>query len=489
MRLKYLVLFLMIVLLVAPVMAQDESSGIEWVDCWMELPDTLVEGENVDCGYLNVPEDRSTADSNTIQLAFAVMYASADEVQPDPLIYLAGGPGGNAVAELPEWEETPYIYNRDLILLDQRGTGYSLPTLNCTEVDQGFDDSTQACHDRLVDEGIDLQAYNSAENAADLNDLRIALGYEVWNVYGISYGTRLALTLMRDYPDGIRSVIIDSVYPPEVNSWEEYGQNTADMFNDVFAGCAADEQCNAAYPDLEQTFADVVTSLNAETAEYTGTDANGDSVDQFLSGDDFINRIFQILYSSESIPYIPLVITEVANGNYAALDDLETGAMLERNHRRQSEDEDISDSEGMNFSVECQEEIAFNDEATALANVPAEPAWLYDNSYGFIQSTFADCQIWNVATADPVEAEPVESNISTLVAAGEYDPITPAKWAESAASYLPNSFYFLFPGGGHGVIDMNDCSTGIMQAFLDDPYSEPDGSCIDDMYTEWVLPS
>lgn len=485
MRLIYVFLFSMLGLMVAPTLAQDTDSQIEPTACWMELPEGLVEGENVDCGYLSVPEDRSDESSPTIQLAFAVLYAPGDEVQPDPVIYLAGGPGGNAVDELDGWLDIFYLQDRDLILFDQRGTGYSLPSLNCPEVEEGLDDGTQLCQERLISEGVNLQAYNSAENAADVADLGLALGYEEWNLYGISYGTRLALTVMRDYPEGVRSVVIDSVYPPQVNSWEEYGQNTADQFNNVFQTCADDPDCNDAYPDLEQAFYDIVEDLNAEPVQYTGTDENGESVDQELSGDALIDRVFQLLYSTESIPYLPWIIREVSNGNFAALDDVESGAML---RYRQSDVEDVSDSEGMNLSVECQEEIAFLDEETALANVPSEPAALYENSINAIQGAFGDCLIWNVEAGDEIETQPVESDIPTLVAAGEYDPITPAHWAESAASYLENSFFFVFPGG-HGVIDMDECSQGIMQAFLDDPTEEPDGSCIADIGTpQWILP-
>jgi pimeloyl-ACP methyl ester carboxylesterase len=493
MRLKTALLLGLIcaALLAAPALAQDELPYAELADCWMELPDDLVEGENVDCGVLYVPEDRADPDSVTIELAFAILYAATEDVQPDPVIYLAGGPGGNAVAELEAWVDIPYIQDRDLILLDQRGTGYSFPTLNCPEIEESEEDATQACRDRLVADGVNLQAYNSAENAADVADLRVALGYEEWNLYGISYGTRLALTVMRDYPEGVRSVIIDSVYPPEVNSWEEYGENTAAVFARLFDACAADAGCNADFPDLEGVFYATVDELNAQPAEYTGVDPDtGSGIDLSLSGTDLIDRLFQLMYSTESIPYLPWMIYEVANGNYNALDDLESGAIFEQERRRQEPGEDISDSEGMHLSVECQEEVGFLNEDTALANVPTEPAGLYDNSINAIRATFSDCQIWGVALADPIEAEPVVSDIPTLVAAGEFDPITPAKWAQSAASYLSNSFFFVFPGGGHGVIDMNDCSQGIMQAFLDDPTQEPDGSCIDEMGSvPWALPS
>jgi len=490
MSFKYPVCFLLIALIFAPVLAQDKAPHTESASCWMTLPDGVEEGKNVECGYLIVPEDRTDASSPTIQLAYAVLHASADTVKPDPIIYLSGGPGGNAVGELEGWIGTPYIQDRDLVLLDQRGTGYSQPTLNCPESEQGEDNATQTCHDRLVKEGVNLQAYNSAENAADVADLRVALGYKEWNLFGISYGTRLALTVMRDHPEGVRSVIIDSVYPPEVNSWEEYGTNTADVFHRFFKACADNADCSAAYPDLEKSFYDTVEKLNAEPASYSGTDSTtGQTSDKTMSGNDLIDRVFQIMYVSTSIPGLPYALSEVANGNYAALDDLESGN-AGQSALRQSADEDVSDSEGMNNSVDCQEEVAFNDEAKAIANVPAEPKLLHDNSVNAIQGTFSDCQIWNLKPADPKENQPVKSDIPTLVTAGEFDPITPAKWAKSAASYLPHSYFFVFPGGGHGVVDLNECTQGIMQSFLDDPSKEPDGSCVANITEpQWVLSS
>lgn len=487
---QVLLLCACLMLLAAPALAQDDLPGIEWVNCWMELPEGVVEGQAVNCGLLFAPEDRGDPSSPLIELAFAILYAPTDTPQPDPVVYLAGGPGGNAVADLESWLDFPYLQDRDLILLDQRGTGYSLPSLNCPEAEETSGlDATAACRDRLLSEGINLQAYNSAQNAADVADLRLALGYDEWNLYGISYGTRLALTVMRDYPEGVRSVVLDSVYPPEIASWEEYGENTVTVFANLFGACAADPACAAAYPDLEAVFYESVDALNAEPAAYTGIDPDtGVGLELELTGGAYIDRVFQLLYSSESIPFLPWMMAEVAAGNYNALDDLESGVLLEEG-RRQRQDEDISDSEGMNLSVECQEEIAFLDEETALANVPAEPAPLAQNSLDTIQGAFADCAVWGVAPADAQEAAPVVSDIPTLVVAGEFDPITPATWAASAASFLPQSIFIVIPAGGHGVIDMNECTQGLMQQFLDDPLALPDASCIADLPPPlWALP-
>ncbi|MFN8420463.1 MAG: alpha/beta hydrolase [Anaerolineae bacterium] len=490
MRLFRCLLCLLILLMAAPVQAQDELPRLETTDCWMELPEGVIEGDNIQCGYLVVPEDRSDPDSPTISLAVAVLRApaTATEVKSDPVIYLAGGPGSNAMATLPIWLESPYLQDRDLVLLDQRGTGYSLPSLNCSEMERQEEGAVQLCHDRLIDEGINLQAYNSVENAADVADLRVALGYDEWNLFGISYGTRLALTIMRDHPEGVRSVVLDSVYPPEISSWEEFGQNIVDVVDYLFQACANDLQCSRTYPDLEQEFYATAKELNANPASYTTTDSTGNSVENVLTGDTFVRRIVQSLYTSQFIPYLPFVINQVANGNYAVFDDLESGAIRSM-VRHQLPDEDVSDSEGMGFSVDCQEELAFMDVATALDNIPGEPTALYDISVTDIQDIFSICQIWGVEAADQIETQPVESDIPTLVVAGEFDPVTPPHWAKSAASHLPNSFYFLFPGGGHGVIELNDCSRGIMQSFLNDPTKEPDASCIDDIgEVQWMLP-
>lgn len=488
MRLFAAALLLSIGLMIGPASAQDTLPYVEFSDCPMTLPDDLIDGEGVECGYLVVPEDRSDPSGPTVELAFAILYAPAEDYQPDPVIYLAGGPGSSALDEIDSWQGISYLQDRDLILLDQRGTGYSYPSLNCPEIEQSEDDATQACHDRLLDEGVNLQAYNSAENAADIADLRLVLGYDEWNLYGISYGTRLALTVMRDAPDGIRSVVIDSVYPPEINSWEEYGSNTADVFGRLLAACAVDNACDSAYPDLEQRFYSQIESLDAEPAEYIGIDPDtGNGVEKTISGIEVIDRLFQLMYSTDNIPLLPWVMNEITNENYAALDDLESGEVFNTGFRQS--DEDLSDSEGMNLSVECQEEVAFLEEETALANIPAFPAALAENSAIAIQQTFADCLVWDVVPADASESQPVFSDISTLVVAGEFDPITPSAWAESAASTLSNSVFFMFPNAGHGVIDSSACGEDIMQAFLDDPTSEPDGSCLDELTAiEWAVP-
>ena len=235
-------------------------------------------GQTVDCGYLTVPEDRSQPDGPTIRLHVAIFRSHSDNPAPDPIVYLEGGPGGQALEAASlvfNRRFAPFLADRDLIMFDQRGVGYSEPALDCQElIDLTYEtlaqdlspeeilalstEAIRSCRDRLVSEGVNLAAYNSAESAADLNDLRLALGYEEWNLYGISYGTRLALTTMRDYPQGIRSVILDSTYPLPVSINTETPANFDRALNVFFGGCATDPAGSEAYPDLETVFWELV---------------------------------------------------------------------------------------------------------------------------------------------------------------------------------------------------------------------------------------
>ena len=240
-------------------------------------------GFNPECGYLIVPENRLRADSPLIRLHVAIFRNRLGVAVADPVVHLAGGPGSSSlnVASYMFGQGLDAILDqRDFILFDQRGTGYSQPRLDCPErtsitgtlLERGLSaagnheiilDAFRRCRDRLVGQGTDLSAYHSAASAADLNDLRLALGYEKLNLYAVSYGTRLALTLMRDHPEGVRSAVLDSVYPPQVNLYTELAPNAERAFNTFFAHCADDASCNQSYPDLRGVFYRTVDQLNA----------------------------------------------------------------------------------------------------------------------------------------------------------------------------------------------------------------------------------
>ncbi|HEY7302358.1 MAG TPA: alpha/beta hydrolase [Xanthobacteraceae bacterium] len=216
------------------------------------------------CGYLIVPEDRSRASGRTIRLMVAKYPARSPEKRADPVVYLAGGPGDIAPLDVNGLVSANFIRDRDILVVSQRGTMFSEPALTCAAADNFAREllglrfysvvtkrahlaATEACRRELAATGADLSAYNSTENAADFADLRKVLGLTTWNVYGTSYGSYLAQTLMRDHPEGIRSVILDSVLPTTYtipgNWWI-----TRAGFDNLFQACAAETACNMRQP-------------------------------------------------------------------------------------------------------------------------------------------------------------------------------------------------------------------------------------------------
>lgn len=473
---------LLALLVLAPALVRAQpTASFEPAPCPVPVP----QGAEVECGYLMVPEDRSLPASGTIRLAVAILRSYSDDPAPDPVVYLEGGPGGSALEGLEYWLDSPLLEDRDFILLEQRGTRYSDPWLDCPELTssyieswrQGLSDEEEAareveaaieCRDRLRAEGVDLAAYDSAASAADLADLRQVLGYDEWNLYGISYGTRLALTTMRDHPEGIRSVILDSVYPPAVDGLSTIPPNTERVFSKLFDDCAADPVCRAAFPHLEADFYQLLERANDKPI--TVTVSHPDSGEQLrlpLDGDDLVWELFLAFYSETEIPYLPLVIEQASQGNYELLVPLTDTALRTI----------LSGSDGMSNSVNCSEEVPFSSPAEVAAAAEAIPPLL--RAFTFT-STFEICDLWGAGTVDPIEDEAVYSDIPTLVLAGTYDPITPPSSGRLAAATLSNSFYYEFPGLGHGVTTA-DCPASIAAAFLNNPAAEPDTSCLDEL--------
>ena len=483
---RFLILILLASLLAACIPGQTpvstEVPRFEKADCPFIKP----AGAAVECGYLVVPANRAKADGKTIRLAVAIFKTGDPNPRPDPILYLEGGPGGSPLRSYPEYYSLilePFLKNRDLILLDQRGTGYSEPALDCPAANQlSLDllDSTQSleekedlmnqafidCRAELAGQGIDLSAFNSRESAADIADLRKALGYAEWNLYGISYGTRLALTVMRDFPEGTRSVIIDSVYPPERSLTLDPPRNADRAFDLMFDTCAADPACAAAYPDLRQTFFDLAARLDASPARVPVTLPDGSRKEQVFTGADLISFVFQSMYATTILPSLPQIITAANNGNYVAISSI-TSQFLQSA-------EDLS--RGMYFSVECVEDVPFDDVNEVRQVLVSLPE--YGLAFGSPEGTFEICAAWDVTPAGEIESQPVSANIPTLVFGGQFDPITPPAWAQETAARISGSHYFELPGAGHGASLTETCPREMLLAFLDDPSKAPDAACV-----------
>ncbi len=469
--------------------------------CPFAAPEDLVEGEDVECGYLPVYEDRlsdTPADGGLIRLAVAVFHPPGGPTQPDPVIYLSGGPGASILKTIQgQYEflsEPVFTTGRSLIVFDQRGIGLSQPALDCqefTELSQELLDrqlegqsiseeevtkltfeSLEACRDRLV-QSANLSAYNSLSSAADVHELRLALGYEKVNLWGGSYGTRLALEVMRRYPDDLRSVVLDAVYPPDVDLYVSGMANFDRSLTALFESCAANPVCVQNYPDLQGVLFSTVERLNGEPAMREITHPfTWESVEARISGDVLLAIVFQMLYDSKLRYFIPRIIYDVSAGDFNYIDQVYSSMLGMASIA----------SRGMMFSVQCHEELAFSSQAAFEAELERYPelAGMYRHSIlGGL--AYRLCATWSAGAAEASANQPVESEVPTLILSGEFDPITPPAWGFQAAETLENAFAYVYPGIGHGASVADPCPMSMMINFLEDPQQEPEASCINEM--------
>jgi pimeloyl-ACP methyl ester carboxylesterase len=474
------------------------AAQFEETACVAPLPAGQTE-DRVRCGVVAVPEDRNQPGARVIRLPVIVLMATGAKPSEDPVVFLQGGPGGPMGPVLRTFTASfaaPIQEKRDMVFFDQRGAGQSEPSLDCPEwrtaFTDGLDESLTAeqdaaaylaahesCHQRLLDEGADPGAYTSAASAADLRDLMTALGYRRWNIYGVSYGTRLGLTALRDTPDEIRSVVLDSTVPVQVDTTAQFSASFQRSLDTLFAGCAADPDCASAYPDLEQTLFALIDQLNAEPLRLETTDPlTGKPVTFVATGDRFLYGIQQTLYQASLIPTLPLVIQRTADGDDAIL-RASAGQFVVPS----------SIARGMFYSIKCNEDFPFtSDEAIAQATqaVHRDVARV-----GLAYWTLLErdtCAFWSASKPPPRENEAVSSDIPALVLAGEYDPITPPAFGALAASTLSRSTFLEFRGFGHGVLRAQAtaagppaCAMRLVAAFLDDPGVPLDTRCVDDL--------
>ncbi len=438
----------------------------------------------MECGYLIVPEDRANPEGATVKLHVVIIKSTSPDPKPDPVIYISGGGGANHLDNYLRYMRdggTEIIKERDYIMYNQRGAKYSVPYLFCPgqtrlnwrlaeeqvsaeERKSSLVDFYMNCHDNLIAEGIDLETYSTATNAADLNDLRIALGYEQVNLYGTSYGTRLILYTLRYFPEGVRSAIIDAVYPPQINYHGQFAANAVRAFEAIFDDCAANPECNAKYPNLENVFYQAIDSLNANPIPISYEHANAT---MYIDGNVFLDTVYLLFYIVSQIPDIPQYIYEASQGDVSRME------WLYSYHQ-----EADSIAYGVFHSFQCREQLPFEDESESQALREGLPSQILEwNSWP--PHEVMVCENWQSGIADPIDHTPVASDVPTLVFAGRYDPITPPSWSQLAAETLGRSYFYEFPANGHGVMRDNLCGLDIGLQFINDPMNEPDASCLE----------
>lgn len=436
------------------------------------------------CGTLTVPEDRENPKGNKVALQVVTLKSSSPTPKPDPIVYLEGGPGGSALAGLEVWTNppSPLLAERDVILVDQRGTGYSDPRLGCdfefatsTKSDQDVELMAK-CYERLfAGDKVDPGQYNTSEIGADIADLRTALKLDQYNLFGVSYGTRLGLQMMAEHPEGIRSVVLDSTYPAGAKVFTDAPVDAYRAFRTIFDACAADAGCNSKYPDLDAKLGQVIDKLNDEPLRVRRVTSDGELEPFQFTGADFAQFLFSASYVADAIHYIPQAITLASKGQTLqglnlvadALPSIIATPEKDVSNRRPSQ------SDGLHFTVQCAEEgpNATVEELEARSAEIPEPlkSALLKNAKQSIEI----CKRWAVP---PRQLAETKADIPTLVLAGSMDPITPPAWGQLAASRLPKAQFVLVEGAGHGVYFSGDCEANLVVAFVNDP-TAPVGGC------------
>lgn len=469
--------------------------------CFFDVPDNIIEGKDIVCGYVTVPEDHRDPAGPTIELAVVVRYDISAKHQPDPVFVLAGGPGQKLVRDAVPTAQllTALHENRDLVLFDQRGVGFSKPALDCPEVvanrldnldetddalraETGFA-AFMACRDRLVAAGHNLSAYNTWQNAADVEAIRVALGYDEINLYGGSYGSHLAQAVMRDHPDALRSAIIDSVWPLETSFFVEVTTVSNEAVLHLLESCAAHSACSAAYPDLQDALFDIIDQLNAEPVPVTLTNPRDhQEYAAYITGDEVLNNLMVFLYDTAAIPLLPQAIYDVYNGDYTLMTRLSSTKLSMM---------DLL-SAGMELSVVCTDDLigkTLQDQLDAMETLPPQLVDQHDEELIRKYGIFALCAAWPVEEADAAAKEPLVSDIPTLIISGEFDPVTPPEFAEVAAQYLENSYVYVFPGVGHSPIGASACARQMVAAFIENPDAPPPADCMEGMAADFVVPT
>ena len=463
-----------------------------------------VRGPEPACGFVSVPLRHGEAASPRIRLAVVVIPAlDVENRRPDPLFLAQGGPGGSTIGSfaqvlLDDPGKRPTL-NRDLVLWDQRGTYFSQPRLRCREGnalppdadEKAQRDAFRRCGARLAREAGDLSAFNSLENARDVEDVRAALGYETYNFYGVSYGTELGQFLMRERPPGLRSVVLDAVVPLGFSLVTGVPAVRQQVMPRFAQSCAASPACNEAYPDLANRYQALLERLDkdpmpvalgpaaqqaaARAAAPPEPKAEKRPDTATINGRDFDAALYQSVYQREAVPFIPYIVQRAEQGDFSF--------MLNIVRMMQASNDDMADA--MYMTVVCAE---FGDTPESALQFPGVIKRLVEAGQNDARQILQLCRDWNIRLLDKALLAPVKSDIPTLLLSGRFDPITPPEGADGVAAHLSRAFKFTFPRGTHGQAFVVPCANFMIASFLETPGKAPDGACASEAAPAFVTP-
>ena len=434
--------------------------------------------EELLCGKLTVFENRETRSGRTIDLNVVVLPALDPTSKEEPLFHLEGGPGvaATGAADFYAKEGKEYRRHRDVVLVDQRGTGKSNPLTAAARTKSPQDYLTEMYPVEYVqnlrqalEQRADLTQYTTSIAMDDLDDVRAWLGYDRINLFGLSYGTRAVLVYMRQHPDRVRSAILMGVAPTYLKMPLYHARAAKRAMDLLLEQCAKDEACHEAFPQIQQEWEEVVERLGREPArvEYSPPNKSA-TVTVEIQRDIFAEKLRFRMYSPDGARRIPLIIHQAARGDFGPF--LKEAIPADR-----SVPDFIAD--GMYLCVTCAEDTPFIDQDEAAKVNAGNPF----GNYRVFQQTRA-CSMWPRGKIPNGFHEPVTSNIPVLILSGNLDPITPPQRGEEVASHLPNSKHVIIAHGAHmpdGLTNF-ECVDQLMQEFLSKGSTKDlDTSCVE----------
>lgn len=437
---------LLVLMAMTPAHAQDgdPSPALDLTDCRIRAAEGFP-GIKARCGTLMRPENPADPDSPLLELFVAVVPALNLEPETDPLVPIAGGPGQ---ASTEFYAATANAFeavrrNRDIVLIDQRGTGRSAK-MHCAANNDFIEGrysreqtvaETQACLGSLP---YDPRYFTTSIAVQDLEALRVALGYDKFNLYGISYGTRVAQHFLRRYPDSTRTVVLDGVVAPQIALGPGIAIDAQNAIDSIFNRCAASVQCNERFPAIRNDFRALKTRLSSEPELVVMANPTSGQVEEIRFGDTEMAGALRLLsYHPTSVALMPLLIDEAVKGNYAPL--AAQSAMIA---------ESMSDalSIGMHNAVVCTEDAPYF-EAEGVSRDALLATYIGPVNLDTLE---AICSVWPKGILDEEFKAPVSSDIPVLLLSGDADPVTPPSYGDLAAVGLGNARHLTGRNQGHG---------------------------------------
>jgi len=466
------------------------ADQVEWMACPFRDEIDFEHGE-IECGLVEVPENREASDSRSIELhVVRIAGRDSDERRDDPVVYLTGGPGVPADFYVSRLKDHPILDRRDLYVVEQRGIAHSgdycplfserLPELsardNFLEASESLMARADHCLRQARARGVDVRGYNTIENARDIRAIRMALGYEDWNVWGISYGAMLGQAMLRWDPDGIRAMVIDAIVPLDVEDMGRIGSWYQRDLDKLFEACGDQRACRRAHEELEERYFSAIAQLSESPLSISVPKSpyypDGEA---WVFQNSITGLPFGLLYEQSNHPILPALIDRMTRAveeedkaffTALAVADTSGGA---------------GSSTGMSMAVRCQDGYIHNQVELLEEELERNPLLTPAFGHPDVMARGGEaCEAAGVSPRDPAGYQIPDSELPVVVINGAWDPITPPPLARYVAEQLGNARYVEFPHAGHGPTRSVSCAGDFMNDFFDDPEADLDQDCVQD---------